>query len=66
MRNPPARVLNIARHLVDVGVEQHPIEGKVLQVTGIARTVADCFRFRSRIGLDLAKQTLADARRSRR
>ena len=35
-------------------------------VTGIAKTVADCFKFRNKIGLDVALEALREARTSRR
>ena len=40
-------VVNIARYLFDVGVEQHKLEGQLVRVTSIARTVADCVGFRN-------------------
>lgn len=66
LRNPPVRVVNIARALFDVGVEQHKLEGQVVRVTSVASTVADCFRFRNQIGLDVAMEALAEAWRSTR
>jgi hypothetical protein len=35
-------------------------------VTSVAKTVADCFKFRSKVGLDVALEALREARRSRR
>lgn len=48
------------------GIEEHTIEGVTVRVTSPARTVADCFKFRNRIGLDVAVEALRDARRRRR
>jgi hypothetical protein len=50
---------------LDVGVEQHRIEGRPVRVYSIARTVADCFRFRNTVGLDVALEALSDAWRGR-
>jgi len=48
------------------GIENHSIEGIQVRVTTPARTVADCFKFRNRIGLDVAIEALRDARQSKR
>jgi predicted transcriptional regulator of viral defense system len=45
------------RHL---GVDRHTIEGIEVAITNPARTVADCFKFRSRIGIDIAIAALRD------
>ena len=44
------------------GVEQKAIDGVVhIPVTTVAKTVADCFKFRNKIGLDIALEALRDA-----
>jgi predicted transcriptional regulator of viral defense system len=63
---PPVRVMRIAPALFDLGIEEHRIEGSVVRVYSVARTVADCFRFRNKVGLDVAMEALIEARRSRR
>jgi predicted transcriptional regulator of viral defense system len=63
---PPVRVTRIATALFNLGIEEHRIEGGVVRVYSVARTVVDCFRFRNRIGLDVALEALIEARRSRR
>lgn len=63
---PPIRVTRIAPALFDLGIEEHRIEGGVVRVYSIARTVVDCFRFRNKVGLDVAMEALIEARRSRR
>ena len=49
-----------------LGVEAHCIEGVEVRVTSVARTVADCFRFRNRIGTSVAVEALRDAVRQKR
>ncbi len=44
----------------------HQIEGVPVRVTSAGRTVADCFKYRNKIGLDVALEALRDYRRSRR
>ena len=63
---PPLRVVNISPAVFDLGIEEHPIEGQVVRIYSLARTVADCFRFRNRIGLDVALEALTEAWRSKR
>jgi predicted transcriptional regulator of viral defense system len=63
---PPVRVTRIAPALFDLGIEEHRIEGGVVRVYSVARTVVDCFRFRNKLGLDVALEALIEARRSRR
>jgi predicted transcriptional regulator of viral defense system len=63
---PPVRAVRISSPIFDLGIERHRVEGHLLKVYGVARTVADCFRFRNRIGLDVALEALHEAWRSRR
>jgi len=63
---PPLRVVNVAPTVFDLGIEEHRIEGQVVRVYGVARTVADCFRFRNTVGLDVALEALSEAWRSKR
>ncbi len=48
-------------HLLDVGQVSVPV-----QITGPAKTVADCFKFRSRVGLDVALEALRDGLRQKK
>ena len=64
--SPPIRVTRITPALFDLGIEEHRIEGGVVRVYNVVRTVVDCFRFRSKVGLDVAMEALIEARRSRR
>ena len=42
-------------------VEEHAIEGLIVRVYSPAKTVADCFKHRSKIGLDVALEALRDS-----
>lgn len=66
LQTPPLRVVNISPALFDLGRAEHRIEGQAVNVYGVARTVADCFRFRNTIGLDVALEALTEAWRSKR
>jgi predicted transcriptional regulator of viral defense system len=48
------------------GIETHTIEGVQLQVYNPAKTVADCFKYRNKIGLDVAMEALTDCIRQRK
>lgn len=63
---PPLRVVTISPAVFELGIEEHPIDGQIVRVYSLARTVADCFRFRNRVGLDVALEALTDAWRSKR
>ncbi len=62
----PIRVVRFAERLLAEGIETHPIEGVPVRVFGIAKTVADCFRHRNRIGLAVAIEGLQEALRQRK
>ncbi len=62
---PPMQVVRMnAVNLIE-GVQAMTIDGVRVQVTAPARTVADCFKFRSRVGLDVAIEALRSAWQSR-
>jgi predicted transcriptional regulator of viral defense system len=63
---PLIRVVNVSTAVFDLGIEEHRIEGQAVRVYGLARTIADCFRFRNKVGLDVALEALTDAWRSKR
>lgn len=45
------------------GVEEHQAVGGTVRVYGVAKTLADCFKFRSKVGLDVALEALHEVRR---
>lgn len=66
LQTPPLHVVNIAPALFDLGVEEHRVEGQVVRIYSLARTVVDCFRFRNTVGLDVALEALAEGWRRKR
>jgi len=48
------------------GIEEHEIEGVTVKVYCPAKTVVDCFKFRNRIGLDVAIEALRDCRKQKK
>jgi predicted transcriptional regulator of viral defense system len=66
MDYPPLRIVRFSGAALTRGVEDHVIDGVPVRVTGVARTVADCFKFRNKIGLDVALESLQEAWRAKR
>ena len=58
---PPVRYYRFAPMAWDAGIEEHQIEGHRIRVYSLAKTVADCFKFRNRIGADVARDALKAA-----
>jgi predicted transcriptional regulator of viral defense system len=63
---PPLRLTRVSAPLFNVGIEEHRVERQRVKVASVARTVADCFRFRNKLGMDVVLEALVEARRSRR
>lgn len=61
--DPPLRVVRFSGAALSEGVEQHEIDGVTVRVYSVAKSVADCFKFRDRIGLDVAVEALQKSRR---
>ena len=62
----PIRIARFSGEVLTSGVEQHNIEGVSIRVYNPAKTVADCFKFRNKIGLDVAMEALRDCHNSRK
>jgi predicted transcriptional regulator of viral defense system len=54
------RVVRFSRDALNAGVEEHIIENVRIRVYNPAKTVADCFKYRNKIGLDVALEALRD------
>lgn len=62
---PPLRVVRLSDP--DIQTEQISLDGVVrIPVTSAAKTVVDCFKFRNKIGLDVALEALKDAWRQKK
>lgn len=62
---PPLHIVRLSDP--GLGIEQKLIDGVVhIPVTSVAKTVADCFKFRNKIGLDIALEALRDAWRQKK
>jgi predicted transcriptional regulator of viral defense system len=66
MDYPPLRIVRFSETAMDEGVEEHLVDGVPVRVTCLARTVADCFKYRNKIGLDVALEALHESWREKR
>jgi len=62
---PPIRISWFTGDALTAGVQTHELDGVPVRIYSPAKTVADCFKFRNRIGLDVALEALREVRRSR-
>jgi predicted transcriptional regulator of viral defense system len=63
---PRMRFVRFSGLAFESGVEEHRIEGVLVKVYCPAKTVADCFKYRNKIGLDIAMEALRDCRSQRK
>lgn len=64
--DPPILLVHASGPSYRAGVEEHVIERVSVKVTSVAKTIADCFKYRSRIGLSTALEALKQALEERR
>jgi predicted transcriptional regulator of viral defense system len=62
----PVRAVRLSGAALSGGIDDHDVDGVRVRVTNPARTVVDCFRFRNKIGVDVAVEALRDYRRLRK
>ena len=63
---PSLRVARLSGPSLTEGIENHKVEGVPIRVYSVAKTVADCFKFRNKVGLDVAMEALKDALREKK
>jgi predicted transcriptional regulator of viral defense system len=63
---PPIRVFRFSGPSLREGIEVKNIEGVSVQVYNPAKTIADCFKYRNKVGIDVAIEALKECWRSRR
>ncbi len=64
--SPSLRIVRLSGPSLTVGIDTHQVEGVTVRVYSAAKTVADCFKFRNKIGLDVAIEALKDCLRQKR
>jgi len=63
--SPRLRIVRYSGEALTAGIEERRIEQVQVRVYSVAKTVADCFKYRNKIGLDVALEALRDCRRNR-
>ena len=63
---PPTRIFRFSEPMFRAGVETHRVDDVPVRVYGAAKTVADCFKFRNKIGLEVALEALRDCREQKK
>ena len=61
----PVRIVHMSGPALTKGFDVHDVEHVAVRITNAAKTVADCFKFRNKIGLDVALEALREYRRQR-
>ncbi len=64
--HPRLRVARFSGSALVEGIEEHRVEGVTLRVYTPAKTVADCFKYRNKVGIDVAVEALRDFSRKYR
>ena len=59
------RIVRLSGRARSFGVELHVVEGTEVPVTSRAKTVADCFKYRNKIGIDVGIEVLKEYLRKR-
>jgi predicted transcriptional regulator of viral defense system len=62
----PLNIVRFSGQALTEGVEEHTIEGVRVKIYSPAKTVADCFKYRNKIGVDVAVEALRDCWQKRR
>jgi predicted transcriptional regulator of viral defense system len=60
---PPVRIFWLSYKVYSTGIENHELDGIPIKIYGREKTIADCFKFRNKIGLDVALEALREYRK---
>ena len=63
---PPLQVVRVSGRAFREGVEEQVIEQVPVRIYGVAKTVVDCFKFRNKVGVDVAVESLRQCLGERR
>jgi predicted transcriptional regulator of viral defense system len=66
VKNPGMRIVRFSGKALTEGIEERRVEGVTVKIYNPAKTVADCFKYRNKIGLDVALEALRDVIREQR
>ncbi len=63
---PPLEIVRFSSPTFSFGVEEHEVDRVLVKIYSPAKTVADCFKFRNKVGLDVALEALRETWRDRK
>jgi predicted transcriptional regulator of viral defense system len=66
LSSPLLRIVRLSGPSLTAGIENHKVAGVPVRVYSAAKTIADCFKFRNKIGLDVAIEALKDCLRQKK
>lgn len=66
MSSPVIRLVRMSGQTLRFGIQEHKIAGTMIRVFSPAKTVADCFKFRNKIGIDVAIEALKESRHAKK
>jgi predicted transcriptional regulator of viral defense system len=66
LATPRLRVTRFSGSALTEGIETHRVEGVKVRIYSTAKTVADCFKYRNKVGIDVAVEALRDFSRHHR
>lgn len=58
IKYPPVKFYRFAPKAWKTGIEKHEVGSHQIKIYSLAKTIADCFKFRNRIGVDIARDAL--------
>lgn len=64
--SPAVRIVRFSGEALRYGVQEEEVSGGTIRVFSPAKTVADCFKFRNKIGMDVALEALRDCYRHKK
>jgi len=57
---PPLEIVHLSKEIYQAGIEEHILDNVLIRIFSREKTVADCFKFRNKIGEDIALEALKD------
>ena len=63
---PPVQFYHFSKKAWEAGIEDRKMDGHTIRIYSLAKTVADCFKFRSKVGIDVAQKALKIAVQEKR
>src|SRR4030042_6366966 len=58
IKYPPVRFYRFTLKAWEAGIGEHEIEGHKVKIYCLAKTIVDCFKFRNKLGADVAREAL--------